>query len=521
MLDLGWVKRISYIYLGLPFVIFLFGWLNQITALIVFVIIVVGLIDLWRTTLLEGFQVITRPDILLTFFVLTFWLLLSGVGGYSFQNWDHHSRNAVFRDLIEYSWPVVYHLPPHVAEKFNVSPDLILSYYFGFWLPSALVGKLWGWTAANFFLFLWSLTGIILAVTLTAAKIKTSLLKTSFLIIFFSGLDIFGVFLMQNIPQYQYPNLWPPIQHLEWWAGPLGALQYSSFTTDLFWTFNQFIPVMLAMALFVNVCNSRSLIFLVGMCFFFAPIPALGMLLFVAGSFFGELSALKRKTDKHVFWQAFLTFENAAGVVMGILSFLFFSTNLAGQSQTFGLSSPMILYLIFLVFEGLFLWIILFPANKGNWMWYVSGGSLILAPFINIGGSWDFMMRASIPTLYILMLGCGTYLVSANSFKIKFILLIVLAFGAVTPIYEMSRSLVRLARYYDLPLPSAITFDQYFDDPPIVDQFFIPELDHSSTLAADDWWTISVPNTLGGWSTKTGELFPSSYRLLWKEDLLK
>jgi hypothetical protein len=71
------------------------------------------------------------------------WVALSGIGGFGLQNWDFNFRNAVLHDLVDYSWPVVY------------PQGRILLYYFTYWLPAALAGKIFGWFGANIFLFVW------------------------------------------------------------------------------------------------------------------------------------------------------------------------------------------------------------------------------------------------------------------------------------------------------------------------------------------------------------------------------
>ena len=151
-----YLHRITIFYLTLPFIIFCMGWLRlsiaiPITALILWAI--------WQ--LLQHQSPITNsqlPNSQSTFYLLLLtgiWVFLSGVGGYTFQNWDHHWRNAVLHDLITYDWPVIYSSP----EK---GPITMLVYYVGYWLPAALAGKIFGWQAANFVLFLWTWLGVLL-----------------------------------------------------------------------------------------------------------------------------------------------------------------------------------------------------------------------------------------------------------------------------------------------------------------------------------------------------------------------
>ena len=365
MLNLTAVKKIAYIYLLIPFILFCAGWLNWVPAVLVCLVVIIGFISIWRTLPSEDLIRFRKTDLILMLVLLGTWVFFSGVGGYTFQNWDHHSRNAVFRDLINYPWPVIYHFQPDVSAQFGIPSTLIMSYYFGFWLPSAVVGKLWGWGAANFSLFLWAYLGVAMAIILTAAKLKISFLKTALLIVFFSGMDFLGAILFRNISQYTYPLLWPPIQHLEWWAG---SFQYSSFTTDLYWTYNQFVPALLIMALFVTSSNRRPLLWLGGICFFFSPFPALGMIPFFGGSVLSEAIALLRKESNQRWFisltRHFLTFENFSGLVLGVVSALFFTTNLAAQTRIFGLPDSAGIYIIFLLLECMLIWLVLLPANK-------------------------------------------------------------------------------------------------------------------------------------------------------------
>ena len=520
MMRISLIKKIAYIYLLIPVLIFCAGWLNGIMAILLCCLIVGSLISLFPKESQSDFIHVKPWNGILTLVVLIIWVGLSGIGGYAFQNWDHHSRNAVFSDLINFSWPVSYHLDAGVAQRFGAPPDVILSYYFGFWLPAAVVGKISGPTSANLFLFLWSLLGLFLSILLIASRIKLSLIKTTLLIIFFSGADIVGAWMLENIAGDRYPGLWPPIQHLEWWAG---SLQYSSFTTSLFWTYNQFIPAFLILSLFINSKDNQGLSFLTGICFFFAPLPALGLIPFTVGlSVEGFLSFMQKSRHKVMVYFSTHLFavETISGILIAILSLIFFSTNISAQSRGFGLPASFALYLIFLALDGMLIWLLLLPLNK-TWVWYIAGSILALAPFVRVGGSWDFMLRTTLPSLYILMIGCGVYISDSRDINLRSTLLIMLLFfGAFTPIYEINRSVVRTDRYYGYRLFPFGFFEGYFDHPPKTNQGFIPETDHMGTLVADDWLSVSIPNS-EGWNTKVGNRFASVFSLIFKDKLIQ
>lgn len=520
MISYSVIKKIAYVYLFIPIAIFGIGWLDTGAALVFTLFIAGALAAVWKKEQSRDVISAGKWGWIITGLIIILWVYLSGIGGFAFQNWDHHSRNAVFHDLIRYDWPVVYHLEDGVATQFDAPQSVLLSYYFGFWLPSALVGKIAGLEAGNLFLFFWAIGGIMLTIILTGRTTKLSLIKTSLLIIFFSGMDIVGAWLFQWIPNYDYPSLWPPIQHLEWWAG---SLQYSSFTTGLYWTYNQFVPAILVLSLFAVSEKADDAVLLLGICFFFAPIPALGLLPFVAFKFLTQLisSGAENEVDRDMkFSRTVITLENITGLVIAGVALLFYSTNLSAQSRTIQLSAPVVIYLIFIFLEGLLFWLLLLPVNRKNWMWYISGFILIIAPFIKVGASWDFVMRTSLPSLYILMMGCGLFLAENRASKIRPLLVLLLALGALTPLYEISRSLVRTDRYFGYLLFSTDYFEEYFQDPPQTNQAFIPEADHLNSLSADDWISVSIPNK-AGWDTKVGSLFEPSFGVLWKEELIQ
>ncbi len=206
------LHRLSILYLVLPFIIFCMGWLRLSIAIPVTALTLWALWQLFNHLPITSYQ---SPTSNLHFFLPAFlltglWVLLSGVGGYTFQNWDHHWRNAVLHDLITYDWPVIYSSPER-------GPITMLVYYVGYWLPAAFIGKAFGWQAANFTLFLWTWLGVFLVTFQLGNLLKTSPLKFALLLIFFSGLDALGTLLFAQ----DYPTLWPAVTRLEIWSGNL------------------------------------------------------------------------------------------------------------------------------------------------------------------------------------------------------------------------------------------------------------------------------------------------------------
>ena len=111
-----------------PIYYFFLGFLKTYVSVSISVLFL-GLIVLnWRAAPLDDSSVqISRRNLIFTVFGIMVWVALSGIGGFAFQNTDLHIRNAIFRDLITYDWPVKYFTNP-----VNPSIPYSLVYYTGF-----------------------------------------------------------------------------------------------------------------------------------------------------------------------------------------------------------------------------------------------------------------------------------------------------------------------------------------------------------------------------------------------------
>lgn len=470
-----YLTRITYLYLTIPFIIFCMGWLRLSVALPVVAVIIWALWQIFKQNQPEQSSPIPIHWLLITALITGLWVFLSGVGGYAFQNWDHHWRNAVFRDLSTLSWPVVYSSPER-------GPITMLVYYVGYWLPAALAGRVFGWGIANFILFLWTWLGILLTVLHLNLKLKTSLLKSALLLIFFSGLDVVGTLLFAK----EYPTLWPPITHLEIWSG--NNLQYSSFTTQLFWVFNQAVPGWLCIALIMStVRNDAQTLsqkgFVWALSFFFAPLASVGLIPYLMIDFF-------TLTDWKSFFKSIrVDLLFAAGITF-LLSYLFFSSNAAAQERGFQ-SIPLKDLLIFFLLDGGILWLLLARSKWRDPRWAVTGILLFAMPFIQLGNGRDFVMRASIAPLFYLMTMIGEIIFQSNiSRALRFTFYFLLFLGALTPLYEINRSTSRTYEYYFV-LDETQRAQPNVEPATHLEKGGAPELEHPNAILADDIYTLT------------------------------
>jgi hypothetical protein len=327
-------------------------------------------------------------------------------------------------------------------------------------------------------------------------------------------MDALGTLLLMITVPNTHNSLWPPIFHLEWWL-PGSAFQYSSFTTQLFWVFNQAIPVWLCMAL-LFVTRERKNIFLVwSLCCFFAPLPALGMFPYVVlkiPKVLGNVENLQvgpkiptlRLFFSHLLQDvcALFTIENGigGGLVLGISLLYFLSNAQASNTSSSHMqgAADWVLYAIFLLFEGLLIWMLFWDRYKANLNWYLAGALLIVVPLIKIGSARDFGMRASIPTLFMLLLWSAETL-SVSGVRVRAGLILLLLIGAITPLYEINRSIYRTASFIFAPPTAAEKLAGQRINIYAPTTF---EFDHPYSLTADSYKSLAnfnpeqIPNFL-------------------------
>ncbi len=461
------VNAMALVYLILPIIIFAFGWLKSYYAILVTAVLLIAFfLSLKKSEMAEVvFDSRQRIKFLVLVGIVLLWVGLSGIGGLANQNIDHEARNAVLRDLIQFRWPLIYDFTVQTSSHVLASSYFLTHhqaapvYYLTYWLPAALMGKLFGWECATVALYLWTVLGVLLSLYLFSTHIhKRISIILSMLFIFWSGLDVAGV-LLKN-----HHFVWG--EHLEWWAG---YFQYSSNTTALFWVFNQSVPAWLALMLLLNQKNNKSSWFIGSLCFPYAPFPLIGMIPIVLGlSLFGQGDLSSNPGDvpdnrRDVLdsvcnnIKSLITFQNV--VVPCVLlvfwgSYYLLNPSVGGNNRF----SPFLLYAnsdffmnygLFCLLEfGLYA-VVIFSSYKKEPLFLIALLSLLLIPFCHGGRTNDFAMRVSIPALLILMVYVARYLfVSTNRFKI-IVLIVLCLIGSITPLCEIYRSVHATASHYD------------------------------------------------------------------------
>lgn len=479
---------ISYLYIGIPFIIFLLGWCKWYVSCIGIAAVVYALYKVCNNDLNISGIIWTKKNanqVIGVLLILAMWVYLSGIGGYAFQNSDHTVRNTIFETLVHNPWPVV--------REYSVDEQVItrgLIYYIGFWLPAAAVGKILGIQIGYFALYLWALLGVCI-IFFWICQIRSSVeIWPVFVLIFFSGLDILGYYLTHG----SFKDVTSQM-HMEWW---MDTYQFSSNTTQLFWVFNQAIPAWIITTLLYVQKNNRQIVFLLALAMLSCTFPFVGMIPFV-------IYFMIRNTQKNVkikerlldFAKNIFTVENiVAGGLVGFISFFYLMSNISAGTMNISSNTNTVVEqeaiveqetmvveemnnqtgisneeatsydvvdmdmlnrqakigvsifkgVLFLLIEcGFYIVMLYYWGNRERQgLLYVILVSFIACLLIKVGAGADFCMRASIPGLFILCIEIIRAIDNCKSNRIYtglVVLIITIAVGAVTPMHELNRTI--------------------------------------------------------------------------------
>ena len=443
---------LAYLYILLPFIIFSIGWMGKKYWIPIVLILLYCFKRAVMDTKVSWMPSWNRENIMkivMALAIICVWVYFSGIGKVVFQNTDHSVRNSIFEILVKYDWPVInYDVNMEVFDRGTSATALI--YYIGYWLPSAVVGKVAGLQAGYLFQMFWAVLGIAIVYFFICIHKKRLLIWPLLVLMFFSGLDILGMFFRG----FDISTL-PSNAHLEWWVEPY---QYSSVTTQLFWVFNQAIPAWVCTMLVLFRSNGRSIVFVLACCMLNSTLPFVGLLVFVIFIVLSDNLTVKsninflKKIKSHCAYltSEYFTIQNVlGGGIVGIFSFLYLKNNVSGGlfmgESVYGhlFDNHLIKYLIFILFEVLLYFIFLYRYNKGNKMYYFVVACLCIIPPIKVGTAGDFCMRASIPALLILVIMVIDGIMTAYEKKHYLWLtgmICILCLGSITPIHEFART---------------------------------------------------------------------------------
>ena len=387
-----YVVAAAYLYMVLPIVVFFFGWLKTGYSVLFSGFVLAGLFWILKEQFRSDESIRLPLVAVFLFIVVMFvWGYCSGVGGFWPQKADWHWRNAILRDLIDYSWPVVY-------------PDTgnALVYYISYFLIPALAGKLLGWQAANTVLLLWTILGLSICVLLLCRRLDIHNIKRmiTILIVFITwqGFDSIRNRLMEVIGIF----------------GP--GYQYTPNRVLLEWVTNQTIVPWIADLLFINERKLKNYAYL-GLCVLSsAPFPFIGLFVLLAADGIYQMYMARGEDLKDWCRQA-CSIQNVAAVLSILPVYgLYFSGNTAANGSSgaggFGFyiepgdftGMQLLLLLFFYFFQFFIITMVIGKDYKKDFLFLTLNISLFAIPVFRLGEGGDFCMRVSIPALFLLMI---------------------------------------------------------------------------------------------------------------------
>lgn len=478
-----YIDIISLLLLEVPFFIFLCYWSNLYIGYIAGITIFILHSHQWKKSSNENLQI--KISFVIIILVICFiWVFWSGIGGYFYQSSDHGARNAIYHDLLNFKWPVIY------------ENGRYLNYYFGYWLIPAFVTKILKklflvdlWELGQFILYIYTtiyIFIIILQIIRRNIITKKNIVIAITCLVFFSGLDICGLLVKLILKgEFHFVNeiiqWWSSdksiFNHIEWWAN---CWQYSSNTTQLFWVFNQALPAWLSTLIILSRDDLKQDLYVGVLTLFLAPFPACGLILISIGKILLYRNNLKNQI------MLIISKENVVSTLFFIFIFIFYLGNnrikIGTGEKLFSIIKfynlelkDYILLFLHLLFETLLFFSII-RNSKYKIQGYICLIYLLILPFIKFRGSYDFQMRSSIPELFFIMLILIDQLINFKncSEKIKILIGTILILGAITPLVEFIRGIKYMHLYGKISNPnnSIISFDGSEDRNFIGDNFY-------------------------------------------------
>ena len=407
---------VAYLYMVVPILIFFVSWLRWYVGFPMAIILSYGLYYLLKNNYIQNKETISfsRMTIIICAIILFAFLFFTGQGGFFFQYSDNHTRNAIFRDLVNFQWPVIY---PKTGNA--------LVYYLMHWIVPALFGKVFNhsFLIARIALLIWTYVGLILAILLICffLKIKTSKQIGIVIAIFIAwgGVNIIGgiisnVFDLTTFSLNQYG----------WWTnfsinGQGYGFMFRSNCDQLASVYNQTIVPWIAIQLMLKNPKISTFAFL-GLCVFpYAPLPFVGLvIIMMVYAFMYCRKQVKVRAYLQIIKEVFSIPNLSAVLSIFIVFVLYFRSNNTANTlalyipfNKFNFISMAILLLFYILQFGLF---VLFIKNdhRRDPLYLTICISMIIIPLIKLGPMGDFCWNVSVPAYYILMILVMKYIFS-------------------------------------------------------------------------------------------------------------
>ncbi len=433
----------AYIYLAFPIVLLIMFWFKiyiAIPAILAIIIALVLSLKNFKYKTVEEYQkIFNKKYIAIIFLIILFLNILSGAGGIFYQNWDYKGRNAIFHDLIDRDWPVKYDYSKLEYEKGRIESETgVLSYYFAYWLPGALVGKVLGFKIASIFMLMWQIIGTTLFFYLVFRKLNNIKIKYLLVFVAFGGLDIITQLIVCLINGQPVDLI--GVIHID---TANGNYCMSTFITQLFWVFNQSIPAWIATMLMVNEEKFENLGVILALLVPYSPFPVLGLAIWMAITVLFGYNLEKIINVDRI--KKVLSIQNIITILAIIPIGLLFLQNSSEKGLVLiralkngNLGRSILMYVLYLILEFGIYAVIINKENRRRVLAYF--GIFAILPLFYLGTGLDLGNRATIPILVLLYVEILKFMDSNDNKKRIYCLYFILLVAFGTNFNEFYRS---------------------------------------------------------------------------------
>ncbi len=348
-------------------------------------------------------------------------LLLGGEGRLFYANLDWQVRLAAMRDMVVNPWPYVY--------TARGAPD-VLRAPIGMFLAPALIAKALGGRAGDIALLVQNtlMLGTVLALGSTLFDTRRARLVALAVVIGFSGLDALGRILFRGGLS----------DHLENWA----YLQYSSTITLAFWVPQHALSGWIGALAYLLWRSGKAplgaVLALLPLTALWSPLGLMGAMPFAALA--GVRSLLRRELRlRDIGVPALATLF----CIPGLLYLGAANDGVGARLMTFVPLQWGLFELLEVLVYVVPLALLVRQPRFGRDTLALLALLLLAIPFVQIGWSIDFMMRASISALAILAVMVADALIHVP--RSRPWLIVPLLIGTVTGFHEVRRALVHPA----------------------------------------------------------------------------
>ena len=391
---------LGYLFLIIPHFLFLIIWAKYYISIPLVIILLIVLGVMINDTI-KNFNDVFNVNlfILLTIILIIIsFVIISGIGEIFPQSGDMKNvRNAVFRDLINFSWPLIY---PKNGYGFV--------YYFAHWVIPSLIGKIFGLQIGLYGLILWTSLGIFIfyILLINLLKVKSNIYKLIFIIMFI----FFSVSISDKMEHY------------------IIFTEYMPIMTQVYQLFNQSIAIWVMCILFLYQKNSSNFAFLGLSVVFYSPYAIIGIIPYMFVKVILDI-----KNNKFIELKNIFSIRNIlSSVSIFPLMYLYLSSASTiddGFELLITKYNYFVLFISYIVSFGIYM-IFLFKDNKNNYILYTTIFIFIFVSMVKYSNDHNFS-RTNLTAIFFTYFMSVKYLnenINLKSIKKKlFILLIIIS----------------------------------------------------------------------------------------------